>query len=332
MVSLFISVLLLLSPAQRDSILAEHPVNASFWEEIYQEYSGDTLTHIDHLFLNMPDSDRDSMTLPILTDHLFSAMSSRSLWYAAMPDSVFLEYLLQYRITDEPLSSYRSALEAWLERRLQLQPTPFATAEAIQNVVTNNIGLTAATQGPVLSPTQIIPVGQASREGRWVLLCACMRSMGIPVKPVKGWFPGADRNLYRWMEVWTDSGWQTLTRGMPPIQYVKVAIEYPSLRNVTANYRSTGTLTTEPLADTLDGWEVELMIPSGDDTVAVTGVQIDPFQRTSVELGVGEFLLSVRFVQEGEIVGSSIQTVNIDEGATLTVFLTEAQYEIVPLP
>jgi hypothetical protein len=331
MAGILISFLLLLSPAERDSILAEYPANAGFWEEMFQQYTEDTLICIDHLFLVIPAEDRDSMTAMVLNDHVLGAIGSRTIWFQDLQDDVFLDYLLQYRILDEPLSSYRSSLAGWLERRIQIMATPYETAQQILDVVTSNIGITASS-GPSLSPTQIIPVGQASRKGRWILLCACMRSMGIPVRPVTGWFPGADRNLYYWMDVWTGDAWQPLTSGMPPVQYVKAAVECPSLNNITGEYRDTGILSLGPLTDPNTGWSVELMIPSGEDTVPISGISLDPFQLNTVELGAGEFLLRVRFLQNGELIGSWLRNITVVSDSTVSVDLTEAQYEIVPLP
>lgn len=331
MFNLLLSILFLLTPSERDSILALQPHNAEFWENTFQQYSGDTLTYVEHIFQVIPEEDRDSMTAAVLSDHVLGAMDARDRWFQDLPDSVFTKYLLEYRISAEPLSAYRSSLEGWLERRVQQAQTPYETAGRIQDVVRDNIALTAAT-GPIMAPTQIIPVGRASREGRWVLLCAAMRSMGIPVRPVKGWFPGTDRNLYRFMDVWTGEEWQSLGSGMPPVQYVKAAVAFPSMRNVTGEYRETGILNTSPLADPAPGWWVDLMIPSGDDTVTVDGIQLDPFRSSSAELGTGEFLVRVRFSDNGIQIGEWIQAVTISPGEVTTVDLTEAQYQITPLP
>lgn len=331
MFNLLISILLLLTPSERDSILALQPQNAEFWEDMFQQYSGDTLAYIEHIFQVIPEADRDSMTDPVLSDHVFGAMEQRNIWFQDLPDSIFMKYLLEYRVSEEPLSAYRSSLAGWLERRVQLAQTPYETAERIQQVVRDNIALTPST-GMIMAPTQIIPVGRTSREGRWVLLCAAMRSMGIPVRPVKGWFPGTDRNLYRFMDVWTGEEWQPLGSGMPPVQYVKVAVEFPSMKNTTGDYRETGILNTSPLIDPGQGWSVDLMIPSGDDTVTIDGIRLDPFQSSSVELGTGEFLLRVRFNDNGILIGEWIQSVTISPDEVSTVDLTEAQYQITPLP
>ncbi|OPL19858.1 MAG: hypothetical protein AVO35_02480 [Candidatus Aegiribacteria sp. MLS_C] len=331
MVSVFVFVLLLLSPSERDSILTAHPAGAVAWEEMYQQYSGDTLRCMDYLLLVLSDTDRDSMTVPVLRDHVLGALGTRYSWFPDLRDSVFLDYLLEFRISSEPLSAYRSSLAGWLDRRLQASPDIFETASMILDVVTSNIALTSST-GQLPAPTQIIPMGQASPEGRWVLSCACMRSVGIPVRPVKGWFPGADRNLYYWMEVWTGTGWEPLTSSMPPLQYVKAAVVYPDMMNITYEYRGTGILILQPLVDQVQGWSVELMIPSGEDTVSISGIPLDPFLRNEVELGAGEFLLRVSFEQGGETIGTWQQTILITTDEPVTIDLTEAQYAIVPLP
>ena len=331
MACILISVILLLSPAEIDSILSEHPANAAFWDSTFQQYSGDTLNCIEHLFLVIPSEDRDSMTASVLSDHVMGALGSRNTWFQDLEDSVFLNYLLEYRISDEPLSSYRSALTGWLDRRIQTRPTPYETAESIVEVVTSNIAL-VSSGGMPMSPTQIIPAGQASRQGRWVLLCAAMRSMGIPVRPVTGWFPGADRNLYRWMDIWNGQEWQPLTRGVPPLQYVKAAIEYPSMNNVTSEYRDTGTLVLNPLTDPNQGWLVQIQIPSGDDTVSIEGISLDPFRNETVQLGAGQFILRTSFYQDDQLIGQSLQEITIAADSSTSIDLTEAQYEIVPLP
>lgn len=334
MFSLLMSVILLLLPAERDSLLAEIPANAGFWEEAFKQYSGDTLTCIEHLFISMPADDRNSMTTSILEDHVLGAMNSKNIWYNYLPDYIFLNYLLPCRISNEPLSSYRSALGAWLSRRVQSAETIPEMAEAINDVINHVITLTRTrSDGSVLSPTQIIPAEQGSLEEKWVLLGASLRTMGIPARPVAGWFPGVDRNLYFWFDIWTDQEWQTLSRGMPPVQYVKVAIEYPSMQNITGDYRDTGTLLTIPLVDFNEGgWTVDLLIPSGDDTTTIYNLSLNPFQRDSVELGAGEFLLRVQFSGGNNVIGTWLQNIIISADLTTEIDLSEAEYSITPLP
>lgn len=334
MVSIFISVILILSPAERDSLLAEMSYNAGFWREAFNQYSGDTLICYEHLFLTMPTEDREGMTATILEDHVFGAMETRDTWYEFLPDTIFLRYLLPFRIGYEPLSSYRSALGAWLGRRVQSRDTVLVMAQEIRDVINHAITLTGYSyDGSILIPTQIIPVGQASRQGRWALLGASLRTMGIPVRPVQGWFPGVDRNLYFWFDIWTGEEWFSLSDGMPPIEYVKAAIEHPSMRNITGDYRNTGTLLTTPLAGFIEeGWIVELLIPSGDDTTVVDNVYINPFERVSTELGAGEFLLRVQFSYMGEITGTWLQNIVIYADSTTIINLTEVEYALTPLP
>lgn len=322
MVGLLLASILLLSPAEIDDLLAGHPAGEDGWRQALMEYSGDTLACVEYLLVAATPEDRDSMSLPVLADHVFGALSSRDRWFDTMPDSIFFDYLLQYRISDEPLSAYRSSLDAWLDRRVRMGASAYETAEEIMRVLTSNISLSA--DGPLLAPTQIIPVGQASRENRWVLMAACMRSVGIPVRPVRGWFPGAETNLYMWLDVWTGEEWRPLTAGMPPVQYVKVAVEYPTMRNVTSEYRDTGILVIFPVTGFSEGWSVDLMIPSGEDTVIVDDIALNPLGRSVVELGTGEFLLGVSYTEGMEVVESWVRTITITSDATAEIDLMEA--------
>ena len=334
MVTIFISLVLMLSPAERDSILAEMPINAAFWEEALSQYSWDTLTYCESIFLTISPEDRGSMTAAILEDHLLNSMNTRYSWYDDLPDSIFIHYLLPFRIDKEPLSSYRSTLEAWIGRRVQPGETAVAMADGIRAVITQAITLTGYSDDDlILTPTQIIPSGQASREGRWILLGASLRTFGIPVRSVKGWFPGVDRNLYLWFDIWTDDGWYTLSSGTPPLEYLKAAIEHPSLRNITGDYRSTGILLTLPFVDYIeDGWSVDLLIPSGDDSTVIDAIHIDPYERVSTELGTGEFVLRVEFSSMDEVVGEWLQGIVISADSITVIDLTEAEYAITPLP
>ncbi len=332
MSGLVLSALLLLSPSERDSILKVYPENAGFWREALTKYSGDTLSCVEYLFLTIPDEDRDEMTFPVLEDHVFGTLATRNNFYDDLPLQVFYEYLLKYRISDEPLSAYRYPLSAWLERRLVMQPTPYETAREIAAIIRSNIALTDETGEKPMAPTQVIPLGRASAEERWILTCAAFRAVGIPSRPVLGWFPGVEKNLYRWIDVWTGEEWQPVTVGMPPVKYVKVAFEYPSRKNITAEYRDTGTLVLMPIVNTVPGWMAELAIPSGEDTVPITSVTLNPFRVNELELGSGEFLLRVYFKRNGELVGSWVKSVYVPARADTTVDLKEAQYEILPLP
>lgn len=334
MVNILISVILLLSPAERDSLLAEMPFNAGFWDEALGQYSGDTLFCVESLFLTMSPEDRQNMTATILEDHVLNALSARNSWYDVLPDSIFMNYVLPFRIDNEPLSSYRSTLGAWLGRRVQPGETAIAMTEEIMNVITQTITLTGYTNDvPVLAPTHIIPSGQASREGRWILLGASLRTFGIPARPVKGWFPGVDRNLYLWFDIWTGDEWYSFSSGIPPLDYVKVAIEHPSMENITGDYRNTGTLLTNPLVDFIEeGWSVNLMLPSGDDSTVIDNVYINPFESVSTELGTGEFLLRVQFSIGDELIGEWLQSIMISADSTTVIDLTEAEYALTPMP
>jgi len=334
MISILISVILLLSPAEQDSLLAGIETNAAFWEEALDQYSGETLTHLEYLLVTMQPDDREAMSSALLEDHLLSALIAKDDWYDSLPDSIFRLYLLPFRVWDEPLSSYRSSLEGWLSRRLQPGETPLEMAEAIKDVINHNILLTGEGFDDFHpTPTQIIPLGQTSRDGMWILLGSSLRTMGIPARPVWGWFPGVDRNFYMWFDIWTGEEWQPLYNDMPPLEYVKAAVEYPSMRNITGEYRTTGSLVTTPLGDFTEGdWIVELLIPSGEDTTVIESLQLTPFSRDSVELGTGEFLLRVQFFEEDSVIGSWIQNVVIYPDSSTLVELSEAQYSIIILP
>jgi hypothetical protein len=334
MLNIFISVILLLSPAERDSLLAGIETNSAFWEEALSQYSGNTLAQLEYLLVTMSPEDREAMSTALLEDHLLNALRVRNDWYDTLPDSIFQRYLLPFRIWDEPLSSYRSSLEGWLSRRLQNVGTSFEMAEAIKDLINHSISLTASgTDDTHPTPTQIIPVGQASRDGMWILLGSSLRTMGIPARPVWGWFPGVERNLYMWFDVWTGEEWRPLYNGMPPVNYVKAAVEYPSMRNITGEYRDTGRLITTPLGDFTEGnWTVELLIPAGEDTTSIEPIQLSPFIRDSVDLGTGEFLLRVQFREGDSLIGSWIQNVVIYPDSSTIVELSEAQYSMTILP
>ena len=81
-----------------------------------------------------------------------------------------------------------------------------------------------------------------------------------------------------------------------------------------------------------DGWSVDLLIPSGDDSTVIDNVYIDPFDSVFTELGTGEFLLRVQFSDRGEVIGEWLQDILIAADSTTVIDLTEAEYAMTPLP
>lgn len=329
MENLIITVLLLIFPSERDSILAEIPGNAGLWMELFRIDSGETLEHTEYLFKTMTRTDREDMTLEILEDHVFGAEESRDIMYDSMPDSIFFRYLLQYRIRKEPLSSYRTVLSTWWNNRLDECDDPADIATLVDYIIENSfLEKDCASLQAFSDPLSVLETGAGSREELWILTGASLRSLGFAVRPVKGWFAG-NEGLLMWFDIWTDTGW--LIPGA--FENLRLAVEYPSAENVTWRYTDTGILKTLPLGNFIEeNWNVTLLVPSEYDTLKLDEVEMSPFEPDSVSLGAGPLLVQVSFTHDNGLVDTWLHRTRIVPDSITIVRLSEALYSIIPLP
>lgn len=164
-------------------------------EAIYRKMSEEHVIILDqetvmkaHSFVRCPrysNSDLQCVTSEFLCENLGDALMLKNCrkWNAELPDSIFNEALLPYRIADEPLTSWRKYYR-----------DHFADIEHTLDTVTNSVDaavIIAARMEPILYNDQFstphrsaiklldVPVGYCREECDRMVYA--MRSLGVPV-------------------------------------------------------------------------------------------------------------------------------------------------------
>ncbi len=336
---LLICTALSLTPAERDSILAETQGNEEFWLEILGSTEGEVLEEIEYLLETIPRLDRLEMTEVALMDHVLAAIDTRDRFYDSLPDSLFRQCLVQYRIDEEPVTPYRSSLSGFWAARLILEGAAiYPTAEEIASWIDSNMEVHEYDYlGGVGDPVSVLNArGGTERELR-VLLCASLKSLGIASRPVQGWFSGREGGSRRWIEIWDGSEWIPLTSASDSIpegwEGLALALVPTEETFVTASYVPTALLTTRPVSDALeDEWTATLSIPIEGRFLPLDWIWFETTEPDTVEVGHGPYVLMVSFRRPSGAVDIWLEDFSAIPGDTVLLELSRALYSIVPLP
>lgn len=221
--------------AETDSLLAETQGNAEIWRGYLEESGGDTLECALHLLREVPRLDRLEMTPQALDDHIGGALAHRG----SIPDSVFLDCLLWYRVSREPVTAYRERLALFWAHRGVDGP------EGLSRWMAANLDtIPGEFLGGMQPPAGVLESGAGTGAELQVLLVASLRSLGWPARVVKGWFAGPDGGERTWAEVWMDEGWQAVDP--PDMEGLVLAVEESHGMPLTSRHAATGSLLTVP--------------------------------------------------------------------------------------
>ncbi|MDM7993142.1 MAG: transglutaminase-like domain-containing protein [Candidatus Fermentibacter sp.] len=291
---LLAAVLSVLTPEARDSLLAETPGNAVFWSEALSSGRGEMLSCMEELFSTIPRLDRLEMNSEALMDHVIGALDSRDSWVDSMPDSLFMDFLLQYRFDDEPVTAYRTPLMTHWNARLADSDTTLA---AVVERVRWSIGTMRVRQpdimGGVAGPRDVLASGGGTPVELRVLLGSSLRSLGIPVRAVLGWFQGTAGREGGWLEYWDGAGWipvplpsDSLPAGFDGLSLAVAGDEY-----VTSELVPTGTISFSPVEGPSDSLLLAVSIPCPGRYVPLDWVELDPSLPCSIEVGEGSYMV-----------------------------------------
>ncbi|MFO7948851.1 MAG: transglutaminase domain-containing protein [Candidatus Fermentibacteraceae bacterium] len=238
MSGIILACMVTLSPgaeAEVDSLLAETQGNAEMWSDYLAEAGGDTLECALYLLRKVPRLDRLEMTPEALDDHILGALAHRG----SMPDSVFLECLLWYRVSREPVTAYRERLAAfWTHRGVE------GPEDLSRWMAANLDTIPREFLGGMQPPAGVLESGAGTGAELQVLLVASLRSLGWPARVVKGWFAGPEGGERSWAEVWMEGEWQAVDP--PGMEGLVLAVEESHGIPLTSEHVSTGSLVTVP--------------------------------------------------------------------------------------
>ncbi len=186
------------------------------WRNLYEaiEYFEDEMRE-DCIYLVkiMPHLDRLEMTKDILVEHVEYAWSAKSEFAYSIPDEMFQEYILVFRLGDEPITPYRAILH---ERFSHLAgTTPSETAKAVNEWIYENIEVKPrGFFGPRPSPISILNVGVGTQSDIANLTSAVLKTLGVPSRGARIRSFGQQADGAAWVEIY-DNGWVPLYPDSP---------------------------------------------------------------------------------------------------------------------
>lgn len=180
----------------------------SLMEETAEELSDE----MEYIIINMPEADRDTMSLDLLVENVRMAHQVRKQypWTQALPEEVYLTDVLPYYVVDE-------VRDAWREELYELFAPAVDTCstleEAIRAVNSNIPTLTGVHYNTLRektnqSPRESMRQGMASCTGLSILLVDAYRAVGIPARFVGTASWHDNRGNHSWTEVWLDGQWR----------------------------------------------------------------------------------------------------------------------------
>lgn len=214
------------SHTELDSALADAGKNRPELERAISG-SGDLADQASWLVVHMPHLDRLEITGECLLNHILIANELRG----DLPDSIFRDYLLSYRIWDEPCEDWRGPLQDAFSDC----PGPKDIKKKVERTV--RLDTTRYFFGPFPSPITTLRAGRGSRMERSVLLVAALRARGFPARLARCPSPSSV-----WVEYYDRGGWKPLYFEKPKEISLVVVQKGFGWAQATRRYARTGTL------------------------------------------------------------------------------------------
>ncbi len=322
------------------------------WVELWgalESSEGIVWSHVCWLIINMPHLDRLEMTRNTLLEHARFAYATRTQLPYIAPQELFQEYILTYRLGDEPVRPWRS--EIWFEYDELIGETPAETARAINRWVHDN--LTVRSRGFFGSrpdPLSIITAGTGTESDIAAVAIAMCKTFGVPARRARVSVFGEESGGRIWLEIYSDGEWlpmypddpdsfgdTTLIEREHPHNVTVVSVSAAfTHQQVTSRYSETGMLrlhftkNDEPVSDfqhfAISAWNNGAWLPLDD-----LGFDLEEERMTADEeegfltvLGDGFYIVQVgvRNARGDAYVQTSPVTINPDDEVELTFDLS----------
>jgi hypothetical protein len=162
----------------------------------------------------MPHLDRLEMTRDILLENIDYAYKAKNAFAYKVPEDMFRQYILVYRIGDEPVTPWRKMI---FDRFNSLAAQSQAdTAKNVNKWVFDNVKIQKrGFFGPRLSADQIIKLSRGTSEDAATLTTAILKALGIPSRSARCSYFGQQADGANWVEIYDGSKWIPLYPDAP---------------------------------------------------------------------------------------------------------------------
>jgi len=169
----------------------------------------DQVSCLEYLRANSPGCDLVPAYESLLEENVWLALSARDTipWAASVPESLFLQYVLPVRVSQEPLVPWRAVFFEHV-LPIALSSPDLETAALRIGAWCDSIVDYRPTQRRDQSPLVTWTSGIGRCEELTVFYMDALRSVGIPCRQAyTPWWTVCDNN-HAWTEVWTSHGWK----------------------------------------------------------------------------------------------------------------------------
>ena len=197
--------------AELDAVIASSPRSEAL-ESLMQECDPNHCRDMAYLLVNMPEGDRDTMSLELLKENVDYAVRVREqyAWAKALPEDVYLNDVLPYFVVDEVRDAWRKELYELFSPAVDTCATMYDALCAVNANIPRLTGVDYNTlrEKTNQSPRESMRQGMASCTGLSILLVDAYRAVGIPARFVGTASWHDNRGNHSWTEVWLDGQWR----------------------------------------------------------------------------------------------------------------------------
>ena len=179
---------------------------------MYKQTDKELQPELAYLIINMPEADRDTMSLALLEENVRYAHQARQQypWTKALPCEVYFTDVLPYHVVDEVRDAWRKELYELFAPAVEQCTTLEEAINAVNSRIPELTGVHYNTlrEKTNQSPRESMRQGMASCTGLSILLVDAYRAVGIPARFVGTASWHDNRGNHSWTEVWLDGQWR----------------------------------------------------------------------------------------------------------------------------
>jgi hypothetical protein len=168
---------------------------------------------LSKLVEGMPEQDRQRVSADYLLKNTALAFQAKAEapWGAAIPEDIFINYLLPYSVIGEEVDDWRADFRSRFLPVVSGIQKPGEAAQKINTVLWKMLEVVYSPKRdkPDQSPYHSMRIKMASCTGLSILLIDACRSVGIPARFVGCRWVNKPGN-HSWVEVWQDDAWYHL--------------------------------------------------------------------------------------------------------------------------
>lgn len=193
----------------KDQLMEALKASRDNWENLaaaVEALSGQKQEDLIWQITVMPHLDRLEATSDILIEHIEYAYIAKTEFDYTVPEDMFKQYILVYRIDDEPVTRWRKMI---FDRfRHMAGKTPAETARNVNEWVADNVSVRQrGFFGPRQAPDQVIRIGLGTEVDIAVLTAGILKALGVPSRFVRCQYLGEEPGGANWVEIYDGDKW-----------------------------------------------------------------------------------------------------------------------------